>query len=189
LLYNNRIGAITPTGAAYRLITNVGSSISKGFEGYVGYSPFRSLGKPKQTDVQLFASYSYTDARYSANHKDAGTKGKKVENAPTHIFRGGITASYKKCVLTGQLSYVSDTYSDANNTSTPLANGQNGLIPAYTVIDVTGTYKLAKYFTLKAGINNLWNAVYFTRRSGGYPGPGALPADGRTFFISLGAKL
>jgi hypothetical protein len=25
-------------------------------------------------------------------------------------------------------------------------------------------------------------------RAGGYPGPGALPGDGRTFFISVGAK-
>ena len=34
LQYNNRVGAITPTGANYRLITNVGNSTSKGFEGY-----------------------------------------------------------------------------------------------------------------------------------------------------------
>ena len=38
------------------------------------------------------------------------------------------------------------------------------------------------------GINNLNDTRYFTRRAGGYPGPGALPADGRNFFISIGAK-
>ncbi|MFN2438572.1 MAG: TonB-dependent receptor family protein, partial [Chitinophagaceae bacterium] len=32
LEYNNRVGAITPTGATYRLITNVGASTSKGIE-------------------------------------------------------------------------------------------------------------------------------------------------------------
>ena len=72
---------------------------------------------------------------------------------------------------------------------TPTANGNNGLIPAYTVIDLTATYKFSKNLNIKAGINNLTDKVYFTRRAGGYPGPGALPADGRTFFISLGAKL
>ena len=41
---------------------------------------------------------------------------------------------------------------------------------------------------VKAGINNLQDAMYFTRRAGGYPGPGALPADGRNFFFSIGAK-
>ncbi len=34
----------------------------------------------------------------------------------------------------------------------------------------------------------LTNEKYFTRRAGGYPGPGALPADGRTFFITVAAK-
>jgi Fe(3+) dicitrate transport protein len=42
---------------------------------------------------------------------------------------------------------------------------------------------------IKAGINNMADVRYFTRRAGGYPGPGALPADGRNFFVSIGAKL
>ncbi len=38
------------------------------------------------------------------------------------------------------------------------------------------------------GINNLTDERYFTRRAGGYPGPGILPADGRTFYVSAGIK-
>ncbi|HEX8334244.1 MAG TPA: TonB-dependent receptor, partial [Segetibacter sp.] len=128
------------------------------------------------------------DAKYSGNHKDAATKGKQVENAPSNIFRGGISAGYKKFLLTGQLSHVGETYSDANNTVKPTANAQNGLIPSYTVTDLTASYKFSKGINIKAGINNLTDERYFTRRAGGYPGPGALPADGRTFFISIGAK-
>jgi Fe(3+) dicitrate transport protein len=30
---------------------------------------------------------------------------------------------------------------------------------------------------------------YATRRATGYPGPGLMPANGRTFFITLGATL
>ena len=80
------------------------------------------------------------------------------------------------------------TYSDANNTVNPTANAQNGLIPAYTIVDLTATYKLTKNLKIKAGINNLTNRRYFTRRAGGYPGPGALPGDGRTLFVTIGAK-
>jgi Fe(3+) dicitrate transport protein len=83
---------------------------------------------------------------------------------------------------------VSSAFSDANNTVTPTSNGQIGLIPAYTVADFTASCKFTKTFNLKAGINNLSNENYFTRRSGGYPGPGVLPADGRTFFLSFGAS-
>ena len=189
LQYNNRVGSITPAGASYRLITNVGSSTSKGFEGYVEFNPVRAFTKSLKSDLIIFGSYGYTDAKYSGDHKDANTKGKKVENAPVHIFRGGLSAGYMGFLLTGQLSYVGKSFSDANNTVTPSSNGQNGIIPAYTVTDLTATYKFSKNLTIKTGINNLTNERYFTRRAGGYPGPGALPADGRTFFVSIGAKL
>lgn len=188
LLYQNRVGTITPSGATYRLITNVGNSISKGFEGFVEFNPVKAFTSNKFTDVLLFASYSYTDASYSSNHKDASTKGKTVENAPKNILRTGISAGYKSFLLTGQVSYVGETFSDANNTVTPNANGQNGLIPSYTVADLTATYKFSKNLNIKTGINNLLDERYFTRRAGGYPGPGALPGDGRTFFVSVGAK-
>jgi Fe(3+) dicitrate transport protein len=193
--YNNRVGNIIVTdnstnpATAYTLITNVGASTSKGLESYIEFNPARAftLTAPK-TDLLIFGSYSYLDARYSSDHKDANTRGKQVENAPRNIFRGGITAGYKGLLLTGQLSYVSETFSDANNTVTPLANGQNGLIPSYTIIDLTASYRLTRDLNIKAGINNVADEKYFTRRAGGYPGPGLLPADGRTFFISIGAK-
>jgi Fe(3+) dicitrate transport protein len=190
LQYDNRVGTITVSGTpSYRLITNVGSSTSKGFEGYAEFNPIRAFGKSKHADLIIFGSYGYTDAKYSGDHKDANTKGKKVENAPTNIFRGGITGGYKGFLLTAQVSNVGKTFSDANNTVTPTSNGNTGLIPSYTVTDLTATYKFSKGLNLKAGVNNLFDERYFTRRAGGYPGPGALPADGRTFFISVGAKL
>lgn len=189
LQYDNRVGTVTVSGTpSYRLITNVGSSTSKGFEGYAEFNPIRAFGKSKHADLIIFGSYGYTDAKYSGDHKDANTKGKKVENAPANIFRGGITAGYKGFLLTAQISSVGETFSDANNTVTASSNGNTGLIPSYTVTDLTATYKFTKGLNLKAGINNLFDERYFTRRAGGYPGPGALPADGRTFFISVGAK-
>ncbi len=189
LQYNNRVGNITPAGATYILVTNVGNSTSKGFEGYVEFNPVRAFVKKyTQADVMVFGSYSYTDATYSSDHKDANTKGKKVENAPANIFRGGLSLGYKGFLLTGQLNYVSETFSDANNTVTPTANGQNGLIPSYTIADLTATYKFSKGLNVKAGLNNVLDKRYFTRRAGGYPGPGVLPGDGRNFFVSLGAK-
>ncbi len=190
LEYNNRVGTVTVSGTpSYRLITNVGSSNSKGVETFVEFNLVRAFTKIKNADIIVFGSYAYTNAKYGDDHKDAATKGKRVENAPENIFRGGITAGYKSFLLTTQLSRVTETYSDANNTVAPTANAQNGLIPAYTVVDLTATYKFSKGLNIKAGINNLADERYFTRRAGGYPGPGALPADGRTFFISVGAKL
>jgi Fe(3+) dicitrate transport protein len=182
------VGIITPSGSAYRLITNVGNSVSKGIESYVEFNPARAFTNNKHTDLIFFASYSYTDAKYSGDHKDAATKGKKVENAPANIFRGGISAGYKGFLFTSQVSFVDETFSDANNTVIPTSNGQNGLIPSYSVVDFSATHKFSKGFNIKAGLNNVFDKRYFTRRAGGYPGPGILPADGRNFFISVGAK-
>lgn len=191
LLYNNRVGTVTVSASpvAYRLITNVGASKSKGLETFVEIDPLKALSVKTKVELSAFGSYSYLDARYSGDHKDASTKDKKVENAPSNIFRGGISSGYKNLLLTLQVSYVGETFSDANNTVAPTANAQNGLIPSYTIADLTTSYKFSKDLNIKAGINNLANTFYFTRRAGGYPGPGALPGDGRTFFVSVGAKL
>ena len=188
LQYNNRVGTITPSGNNYRLITNVGASTSKGLETYIEFNPVRAFTNSKYTDLILFSSYAYTDARYSGNHQDANTKGKKVENAPQDIIRAGISFGYKGLLITTQLSHVGAAFSDANNTIIPSANGNTGIIPSYSIIDLTASYKFSKKMNLKVGVNNVEDIRYFTRRAGGYPGPGALPADGRNFFISIGAK-
>lgn len=92
-------------------------------------------------------SYSYTNAVYD-NFKiitkdindqliETNLKNKKVENAPENILRAGLTYMYKTLSVTGQVSYVSKTFSDANNTVTPNAAGTVGLIPAYTIGDIS----------------------------------------------------
>jgi Fe(3+) dicitrate transport protein len=188
LKYDNRIGTITPDSANYRLVTNVGSNINKGFEGFIEWNASSMISKNKHTIFLLFATYGYTDARYSSDHKIASTKGKQVENAPKHILRGGISGGYQQVLLTLQVSYTGKTFSDANNTVVPSANAQAGEIPEYLITDLTGSFPVNKHVMIKAGINNLFDKKYFTRRAGGYPGPGLLPGDSRNFFITLGLK-
>lgn len=189
MLYGNRVGTITPTGTTTRLITNVGSSVSKGIEAFLEVNILKAIHPNKNANLLVFCTYSYNDAKYNSNHKDVDTKGKKVENAPAHIVRTGVTMSVKSILFTTQFSHVSKTFSDANNTLLPTVNGQVGLIPSYSVVDLTANFKFKKQYNLKCGVNNLFDNTYFTRRSGGYPGPGILPADGRTFFVSIGAKM
>jgi Fe(3+) dicitrate transport protein len=200
--YNNRVGTITQQntdGTFYNLRTNTGASTSKGIEAIAEISLLDALKiKAGVHSLSAFASYSYAQARYN-NFRvvvkngnqlvETNLKDKRVENAPENIIRTGISYGYKGLMVTTQLSHVSSAFSDANNTITPTANGQTGLIPAYTVLDITATYRWSKQFNIKSGINNLTNQMYFTRRAGGYPGPGVLPAEPRTFFVSFGVTL
>ena len=202
LNYGNRIGSITqlkPDFTSYNLKTNVGTSISKGVEVLLEFNPMQAQLIPKKNnEVSLFASYSYTHATYQDYKvitKGAGNtlvevnlKGKKVENAPAHILRTGLTWFYSSLSVTAQLSYVSNTFSDATNTEKANAAATIGVIPSYTIADIAATYRLKKY-TFKAGLNNLTNAKYFTRRAGGFPGPGLMPGEARNFFVTVGFKL
>jgi len=201
LQYNNRIGLIAQQrtdGSFYNLRTNVGNSTSKGAELLVEFSPVKALVKNSTFgNITLFASLAFIDARYgdfrvvtrSGNTLTETTlKDKRVENAPQRIFRTGVTYAYKKLTATVQYNYTSDAFSDANNTVAPVATGVNGLIPSYQIVDASATYKFTERFFVKGGLNNLFNEKYFTRRAGGYPGPGIMSADPRNFFITVGAK-
>ncbi len=202
LKYKNRIGLITQQksdGGYYNFRTNVGTSNSKGIEAMIEFNPVKALVKNSNWgDVSFFVSASQMDARY-ANFKvvtkngnsleESNLKNKKVENAPSTNIRSGVTYNFKNLSLTAQLSYTSQTFSDANNTVIPTANGQIGLIPSYTISDISLSYKIKEKYNIKSGVNNISNARYFTRRGGGYPGPGLLPSDGRSFYVSVGAKL
>lgn len=198
LNYENRVGQIA-TSPTNLLRTNVGTSVHKGLEMYIEFNPLKAFN-PKTTlgSLNIFASLSWIDARYTdfirrtyQNNQliESNLKDKKVENAPQNIHRIGINYVLRNFSLTWQMSMVGETFSDADNTTTPTANGQNGLIPAYEVMDISGTYRFLDKYNIRFGINNLGDKRYFTRRAGGYPGPGLLPADGRTFFLSFGVKI
>lgn len=203
LHYDNRIGSITQQrqdGSFFNYRTNVGNSISKGFELFAEADLFELLLQQKyKFGVSVFGSYGYTEALYgnllvitknSSNQLvETNLKNKKVENAPSHILRAGATFSYAGITLSLQQSYVSESFSDANNTVSPSENGQVGLIPSYHITDISANYTFSKKLFLKSGINNLFDAKYFTRRAGGYPGPGLLPSDGRNYFVTVGFKL
>lgn len=202
LQYNNRIGLIAQQrldGSFYNLRTNVGNSRSRGVEALVEFSPFKAWGvKPVFGNLTVFVSLAFINAQYDNLRVitrqgntlvESNLKNKKVENAPERIYRTGITYSRKQLTVTAQYSYVSEAYSDANNTIIPTSNGVNGLIPAYDLVDISGTYKFSEKFFIKGGINNVLGEKYFTRRAGGYPGPGLMAAEPRNFFMTLGVKL
>jgi Fe(3+) dicitrate transport protein len=200
LQYNNRIGtisAVDATNQKYLLRTNFGASTSRGSEIYLEFKPLTIPKVKKEMDFNVFVSLSFIDAKYrdfdvsnlstdNANLKNLN--GKQVENAPKYIHRFGATFSYKNSSITWQMSNVGSSFADASNTIKANSTSTIGLIPSYSVQDLSASIRLSKLFTLKTGVNNLMNASYFTRRAGGYPGPGLLPADGRTYYFGLSTK-
>jgi Fe(3+) dicitrate transport protein len=192
LHYDNRIGTLTENGAPFK--TNIGTSVSKGIESYIEINPIKIFTESvKFGSVSLFASNSFIDAKYVewnnpliSNDPTKSIEDKRVENAPRQIHRFGATYYLKGFSATFQLSSVGDVFTDAANTEAPNAAGTIGKLSAYKVMDASFTYKFKEYYNLKAGVNNLADVKYATRRAGGYPGPGIMPGNGRTIFVSFG---
>lgn len=197
LFYGNKIGLITQTntdGSTYLFTTNVGNSVAKGIEAFAELSILKLINPSTQNiSLKIFNSLAYDLARYtSGNVNKSGTnttiKGNYVENTPKWINKTGLEFSNKNFSTNIQYSYNSKSYNDAFN-SISSSNGVTGIIPAWHVWDLSCKLEFAKHYHVSAGINNLTDEKYFNRRITYYPGPGILPADGRTFYISFGIKM
>ncbi len=134
----------------------------------------------------MFSNLSLIDAKYISS-KETAFEGKKVEHVPNVIHKTGLSYKRKPFCLSYQYSYVSSQFTDATN-AIKTSNAVNGIIPSYHIMDVSAEYTY-RYFTLASGINNLSNNMYFTRRADGYPGPGIIPSDGRSLYVTLQVKL
>ncbi|MCW3107739.1 MAG: TonB-dependent receptor [Segetibacter sp.] len=197
LFYGDRVGLLSakkPDNSTYLLTTNIGDAVTKGAELYVELSLLKSLIKRRTlNDIRIFNSLSYNHARYKNGEiNKSGTNislsGKRVENVPDWMNKTGLTLQHNQFTTTIQYSYTSKSFNDAFNT-TSSADGITGVIPAYSLWDWSLAYRLTKELHLSAGVNNFTNNIYFNRRITMYPGPGILPADGRTFYFSVGIKL
>ncbi|WP_460677708.1 TonB-dependent receptor domain-containing protein [Hymenobacter coalescens] len=204
LHYDNRIGTLRravpgdPT-RTQQFRTNIGTSVHKGVEAYVELDLVHAFTQDfSLPHFDVFVSSALVDARYTqlrtatlsgSNIQEGDLKNNRVEYAPKYTHRVGGTFAHKGFSATAQLTRVAGVYSDANNTVLPNAAATTGRVPGYSVTDFSATYRFAKRFTVRGGVNNVFDKNYFTRRSGGYPGPGILPADGRTWFASVGLKL
>jgi Fe(3+) dicitrate transport protein len=196
LQYEGRIGAYLKDSVLFR--TNIGNSSSTGIESFIEVDFTRMLWKQVSgmPSIKVFASNAWNRSRYTswdnpaiANDPAKSIKGKRVENAPEYIHRFGLSLENSRFSIGFQTNFVGGIYADAANTLAPNAAATVGYIEAYQVMDLTGSFRIAKSYLLKGGINNLGNSLYATRRAGGYPGPGLLPGQGRTWYLGIGIQI
>lgn len=196
LFYGNRVGLISKQDATnhlYLFTTNIGDAVSKGVEAYAELSLAKLVNSHSvYNDLLIFNSVSYTHARYTKGMVadrgyNSSVVGNHLENTPEIMNKTGLEYRLGNFSTTLQYSYTGSSFNNAMNTEFS-ASGITGKIPAYHLWDWSASMVFQKYYRLGAGINNLSNERYFNRRTTFYPGPGILPADGRTFYISLSVK-
>lgn len=190
LRYNNRVGTFSATdasGATYTEVTNIANSVHRGVEAYVELAPAALFGDAGSRSagigsLRLFDSFAYVDARYVSGQ----FSGNRVEQAPRIVNRTGATYELGAASLSLQVSQTARSFSDANNTVAS-EDAVIGVVPAYQVLDLSGSYRLSSRFGFKFGVNNLADRRYFTKRAAEYPGPGIVPGIGRSAYFTFTA--
>lgn len=207
LTYDDRIGTLSRAALGADSLrfpsgfrTNAGRSLHRGFEAFaeldasswLGQRNVRAGGDGARATTTVFTSVGRTVATYTRGPAN----GRQVEYSPDWVVRTGLTHTRRDATgdrLRGtlQASHVSSVYSDASNTAFQ-ADGLQGTIPAYAVWDASLSARvpqaLMRDFTgvrFELHVNNLLDRRYFTRRAGGYPGPGIIPAEARTIMAGF----
>lgn len=191
LNYNNRIGEYLTSDASNRVVrerTNIGRALMIGVECYLEYDVLKLVApQSKKWSGSLFTNSAYIHSEYVSSGITA-VQGNQVEFVPTFNLKAGARAGYKKFKMSFQYTHLTQQFSDATNADDGGVSGVVGIIPSYSIMDLSMSYEY-KIFKLEANINNLTNQYYFTRRATGYPGPGILPSDGRAFYLTLQVKI
>ena len=197
LSYQDRIGTVLRTepnpmfnnlvDRTIRYRTNVADAQIYGVESFVEADLLKLLVNPNsRAKLALFSNLALISAEYTESDEN-GIEGNEVELVPKVNFKTGLTFSKGRFQAICQFMRVSEQFSDASNAiNTPTAI--EGIIPSYQVMDFSVSYGYKK-FIIETGINNLTDERYFTRRATGYPGPGIIPSEGRSFYLTLGVDL
>ncbi|WP_136480634.1 TonB-dependent receptor domain-containing protein [Cognatitamlana onchidii] len=188
--YNGRIGNILDDRANW-VRTNAGDAIIYGVESFVDWNVIDLLQASSNYKLNLGLNLAYIDSEYT-NSKVNGVKGNKVEFIPEVNLKTTLHFGYKNLLGSIQYTYLSEQFTDAFNSRKDIPGGLRegivGEIPEYNIVDISISYSY-KIFKLEAGINNLLDTSYFTRRATGYPGPGIIPSAPRNWYTTLQIKI
>jgi Fe(3+) dicitrate transport protein len=186
ILYDDRIGIILDN-RANRVRKNIGKAIISGIESLVSLNLNELLQMPRHTTMNIFTNIALTRSEYIESEEN-NVVGNRVEFIPSSNIKAGLEIGHKNFIFTSQVSHLSEQFTDVQNSQADIPGGVRsgiiGEIPAYTVTDLSLSYNL-KAFSIETGINNALNKNYFTRRATGYPGPGIIPSEGRSFYLTL----
>ncbi|NHF57864.1 TonB-dependent receptor [Flavobacteriaceae bacterium TP-CH-4] len=204
LLYDNRLGEILKartridengeeieTGGIVRFRGNIGTAFMYGLESFANWSLKETfLPYSEKLKLNYFINLALTRSEYLSSDEN-NVEGNEVEFIPAVNMKTGLNLGYGNLLGSLQYTYLSKQFTDATNAQQDINDNQRGIegeIPAYDILDISLSYTYKKW-RLEAGINNLLDTSYFTRRATGYPGPGIIPAEPRTFYTTLQFKL
>lgn len=164
LQFENQIIPASQSGGATSTLINAGETLHQGFELQAGFD----FGKLLETGQSLTADFRYSSLTI-ARFENGIFDGNRLPYAPKDLF--SFIAGYRHPRGFGgqyDVTYVGRQFADNDETVAPNANGEIGLITAYTLHNVSFDYErsfekfsIAPFVTVK----NLTNRVYISSRA------------------------
>ena len=171
--YENQIVAASLAGGIGATLTNGGSTLHQGVEvsARVDTAPlFRS-----SHNTYLRAAYTYapiarfTGMRFSGipGFPNVSITGNRLPYAPEQLLTIGVGYAHRSGVdVMVEAAHMSDQFGDDLNTVAPTADGQRGLLPAYTVWNTAINYDLGRV-TVFLTVKNLLDDLFIVDRTRG----------------------
>ena len=162
-------------GTVGNSIENVGNSSHKGIDvsATVGLLTL-ATGAKTATTLDWFINATFLDAEFTEGPREGNTP----QYAADSIIRSGLTYRQgTKAILTLAATWVDDHYADDANTA-------SFAVPSYAVWDLTAEYQVRENLRLLAGVNNLFDADYFTR----VRGDGIDPSMARNVYVGASVE-
>lgn len=187
----NAAGDLVETGRIVRFRGNIGTAFMYGLESFADLS-VKELLFPSNDKLRLnyFVNLALTNSEYLSSDEN-NVEGNKVEFIPNINLKTGLSFGHGNLLGSLQYTFLSEQFTDATNAPQDVNDNQRGIegaIPSYDIMDLSLSYTFKK-LKLEAGVNNVLDNTYFTRRATGYPGPGIIPAEPRTFYTTLQIKI
>jgi len=178
--FANQLVQASQAGGASSQLTNAGESLNEGLE--VG------------GDIDLGGGFSiggnYTwlpTARLESTRIIGGVdrKGNRLPYAPEHLLNASLRYAAGPVRVGLSANYVSEQFSDFENTRAGSADGKRGEIEARTVWDLSASYQLTAKTRLYGTVKNLTDKKYIASRAP----EGIFPGIERTVQVGLQVDL
>ncbi len=161
---------VAPSASSGVTLINGGKTLNQGFE----LSADWSIGN----GFTLAGNYTWLEsAKLVGDRAAAGQDdGNRLSYAPEHLINTQLGYETPRWFANVGYSYVSEQFSDLENTKDGTANGRAGIIPSYGVWNVNARVKLTDNVDLFGSIRNLTDEKYIASRApeGIFPGLGRM---------------
>ncbi|HXF06758.1 MAG TPA: TonB-dependent receptor [Blastocatellia bacterium] len=188
--FENQIVPASVAGGLGATFTNAGETLHQGME----FTGRVDMGSLLRMTHNVYARAAYT---YVPTAKFVGTRLSSIPGFGTVSVSGNRLPYAPKHLANLQFGYahprgfdafleavhVSDQFGDDLNTIAPTPDGQRGLLPAYTIWNLTMNYRVeSRGLTFFVAVKNLFDRLYIADRTRGIlPGPPRLVHGGLRF--------